>query len=425
MRITRYQKRLSLLLGITLCSVQLTMAQTSIKVYADPESTPGIKASKFIDHIDFIPLEAGKAAKYSSANNYKIAGDQLVVHDDQDNRLIFFDKKTGKYLYSFKNDKKRYKIVHFQYAPDRDALLVTSLNKHYTISSKKAGQLIGRWQNRDIAKFVQMQWIDLKDHYRTKKMRVPSIALNNDFTYLNGAYIFRNYQTNHYSKDTVLYRLVQYDAQQHIKHQYFPFLNLKGLWSDYYKYKLPLVENSTTSDSSMLFQVDFDPTIYELKPDTLIEKYRFVFPMKNSLPADYSSLSFRNDIDFQKYKDKNSTAFSEAYQIIEHGKVLIFSLNALSRKHSAFLLLNNILYDYTKVITDSSIHNLPPTILRGICGQDKNYIYAIFNPMSILRQKEILLKDATISQAFKDYLTQFQPEMADSYNDILLRIKIK
>ena len=422
---TTYQNRniFQLLLLLSLCIAGTVNAQTNIKVYADPESTPGIKASKFIDKIDFIPLETSAASLFQSPRAFKLAGDQIVIHDDQDNGLYFFDKHSGKFLHHFKNDKRRYKIAYYQYAPDKRAILVTSKNNHYTISRKKSLQLTKRWKDKNISKYIQHEWIYLDDNYKTKKSPVPSIALNDHLTYFNGDFIYRNYTTDHYTSDSVLYRFVQYDNHQKIKHQYFPFLNLKALWSDYYTYNLPLAQNSTISDSTMLLQVDFDPTIYELRPDTIIEKYRFVFPMKNMLPAAYSSLSFRNEIDFQKYKDQNIAAFSDNYKIIEHDKVLIFAINSLNHKHREFLLLNNILYDYNKVITDSSIHNLPPSILREVFGQDKDYIYAVFSPAAILKQKEAILKDATISQSFKDYLSAYKED--ENYNQILLRIKLK
>ena len=421
MKIQFLIRKLQWLLAVCFVFTQGLHAQERLKIYADPETMPGIKASKFIDHIDFIPLELTETSNYEAMKQGKIAGDQVIVFNG--NSLYFFDKHTGKFLHRYENAKKRFKISSFQYAPDKHAVLVISKNKHYSIGQKKAQQLLHRWQGEDISKIICFEWIYLDKNYLTERVPTPSQAISGEYTYFNGGFIFKNQKTDSYSKDSTLYLIVQYDAQGRKKSAYFPFLNIAHLWSDFYWYTLPIFNEATTSDSSMLMQVDLDPTIYEIRPDTLIEKYRFVFPSKYVATGDYASLKFRNEIDFNKYLDKISTAFTDSYLMMEHDSVLIFGMRSRNYQQRTFLLLNKILYDYDKVITDSSIHQLSPAILKPLIGQDKQYIYALVSPSLILPKKQLLLKDPKVSARFKQYLSELDPEAATL--DILVSIQLK
>jgi|GEM_PF-2987403 len=420
-KLKRRYALLTFIFSLCLGAAKMSLAQDSIKVYADPESITGFKASRFIEKIDFLPLQTTKQSKYLTASQFMMAGDAIVIRDNQNHILYLFDKSSGKFLYAFKNDKKRYVIDNIQYVPSKNALLIKSLNKHYTITDKKNTELVHKWQGRDISRFVSLQWLFLGDHYRRQSAPVPSIALNNDLFYYDDGFIYRNYGNDKHSKDSVLYRLVQYDSHNRIKHQYFPFFNLPGLWSDYYRYRLQLSGNASLDNKNLLFQLDFSPAIYELTPDTITEKYQFVFPMSSVMPQDFNQLSFRNNIDYQKYKDKNEQAFSDYYGLIEHGNYLFFNANTLANRNRHFMLTKNILYDINKVTTDSSIYNLPPRILPRIFGQDQRYVYSIIDIPTIIKLKESLLKDKTISKDFKDYLSV----MTKDDNDIILKIQLK
>ena len=406
---------------ICLCLTKTAFPQDSIKVYADPESITGFKASKFIAQIDFLPLQTTKQSKYHNGAGFLMAGSDIVVQDYAGNSLYLFDKISGKFLHTFKNDKKRYVMAHIQYVPAKNALFIQSLNKHYTITDKKNTQLVKRWQGRDISRFVSLEWLSLGRNYPLQSIPAPSVAFNINLYYFDGGYIYRNYSNNPHVKDSILYRLVQYDRNNQIKHRYFPFLNLHGLWSDYYKYNLGLNENSTLDDSSQLFQLDFNPTIYELRPDTLIAKYQFVFPIASVMPQDFNSLSFRNNIDVQKYKDKNTKAFTNFYSMFEHGKYLFFNTNTLSYENRKFMLTGNILYDLDKITTDSSLLNLPPNLLTRIFGQDKDYLYAVTDAATLLKYKAALLKTDKLTEQFKAYLSA----MTKDDNDIILKIQLK
>lgn len=410
-----------LILLMVLGWTKAVFAQDSVKVYADPESITGFKAAKFIDKIDFVPLETNKNSKYQNGSNFQIAGAYIVLRDNLANAVLVFDKRTGKLIYKYKNEKKKYKINSVEYVAAKNALLIVSSNKHYTISNKKALQLVKRWKGKDISKYIRLEWVYLNVPFRRKQMPAPSIALNSNITYFAGGFLYRNYTLDAYSRDSILYRLVQYDAKNQVKHKYFPYLNLRHLWADYYDYNLPLPGGSTLNDSTRLFQLDFNPTIYELKQDTLVEKYRFVFPMTNVMPADFNTLRFNNNIDAQKYKEKNANVFATYYNMIEHGDYLFFSVNTLNYQNRQFMLFNKILYDLDKIITDSSICNLPPNMFHQFFGQDQQFIYAVVQADAILKQKASLLQNSRVPEAFKKHLSA----MTKDDNAIILRIKLK
>lgn len=400
-------------------SITKGRAQQPVKVYADPETITGIKASKFIEKIDFIALETTKDAKSLNDNWFVVGGDDFIVMDK--NAVYFFDKKTGKFLYKSENEKKQYEVQSIQYVPLKKAVLIKSFNKHYTISNTKALQLVKRWKDKDISKYVSLEWIYPQEGFRREKLSVPSIALNQNLTYFDNGFLYRNYSYDKYSEDSILYRIVQYDSNNRIKHRYFPYLNLKGLWSYYAEYALPLPTSSTPNDHSMLFQLDFSPTIYELRPDTLIERYQFVFPMANVMPADFNALRFNSNIDFEKYKEQHATVFSYDFDMIEHGKYLFFGTMTPNYQNRHFLLLNKVLYDMDKMISDSSIYNLPPGLFNSMSRQDKGYMYTEASAATILKYKDSLLKNKELSKTFKDCLSTLTAED----NNIIIRIKLK
>lgn len=403
-----------------LCTTKI-FCQDSLKIYADPETAPGIKASKFIDSIDFIPLETTKASKYDNYYWFIVAGNCFVMMDNSSNAVYIFDKKTGKFLYKLKNKQRRYKINSIQYVPFENAVLIKSINDHYTISDTKALQLVKRWKGKDISKYVSLEWLYLDKGFKRKRIPAPSFALNANITYFNGDFIYRNYSYDKYAKDSVLYRLVQYDTNGIVKHRYFPYLNLPKLWSSYTDYVLALPVCSTLNDSSMLFQLDYSPALYEIYPDTIVERYRFIFPMANVMPADFNSLKFNNNIGYEKYKEKNNKAISYFQDMLSHGKYLIFGTATPAYNFRHFMLLNHTLYNLNKLTTDSSICNLPPNIFANIFRQDKDYVYAITDAATIFQQKQNLLADKQVSQAFKHYLSG----MTKNDNNIVIRIKLK
>lgn len=416
-----YREQRCLLTLLSMLFALSSFSQDSLKIYADPETAPGIKASKFIDSIDFIPLETTKASKYDNYYWFIVTKDHFVMMDNASNAVYVFGKRTGKFVYKFKNKQKRYKIKSIQYVPSQDAVLIKSINDHYTISDTKALQLVKRWKGRDISKYVSLEWLYLGQDFKRKTIPAPSYALNANVTYFNGDFIYRNYSFDKYAKDSVLYRVIQYDAHGVAKHQYFPYLNLPKLWASYADYVLALPVCSTLNDSSMLFQLDYNPILYEIYPDTIVERYRFIFPMADVMPADFNSLKFNSNIDFEKYKEKNNKAISYFPDILLHGKYLLFGTATSAYNFRHFMLLNHTMYSLDKLTTDSSICNLPPNIFSNISRQDKDYVYAITDAATIFQQKQNLLADKQVSQAFKDYLNS----MTKNDNNIVIRIKLK
>ncbi|PZP51644.1 MAG: hypothetical protein DI598_02770 [Pseudopedobacter saltans] len=409
----------TILLMYVFCPFQL-LSQDGIKIYTDPENAPGIKASKFIDSIDFIPLETTKESKYDNYYWFIVGKNHFAMMDNANNAVFIFDKQ-GHFVYKFKNEKSRFKINSLQYVPSENAILIISYNKNYTISNSKKQQLVKRWEGKDISKYVSVEWVYLNKEITRKKVFAPSYVLNNNITYFDSGFIYRNYSYDKYDKDSVAYRLVQYGPDYKVKHKYFPFLNLPKLWSSYADYVLALPVCSTPNENTMLFQLDFSPILYELKPDTLVERYRFVFPMANVMPSDFSSLRFNNNIDFEKYKEKNNKAISYFRDMIEHGKYLIFGTATPAYSFKRFLLMDNMVYSLDKLTSDSSICNLPPNLFNSISRQDKDYVYTITDAETILQQKTNLLADPHVSPAFKAHLNK----MTKNDNHIIIRVKLK
>lgn len=108
--------------------------------------------------------------------------------------------------------------------------------------------------------------------------------------------------------------------------------------------------------------------------------------------------------------------------MLQHDKYLFFGVTTLGYNYMHFMLLNKTLYSLDKLTSDSSIYDLPANIFtENISRQDDKYLYAIIDAATILKQKQSLLANKNVSQAFKDYLNK----MTKDDNNIVIRIKLK
>lgn len=388
-------------------------------LYLDPDNAPGAKASALFSGAELIPIETSKASHLSNIEDFLVTPYHFIFLDDASGAVFIFNKQ-GKFLYKYQ--KKRYRIQSIQYVHAQNALFIKAANKNYTIPKMKAQQMIERSPKNDFSRYISLELLYLDDTagYAVKRLPVPRYALN-EFYYFNGDYLSVNNRYNKYLKDTIDFHLNMVHNDQIVK-SYYPFLNIPKL-PPFYK-DLEIAVNSTINDTSFFIQKEFDNTVYELTPDSLYAKYKFVFTSEQTIPGDFQSTLFKNNIDFRAALEKNNKAICCFYDVMQYRNLLFFSTRTVGYQ-SKSLLFNSVddrLYDLRKVTTDSVVYFLPPRIFSDIDAQDGNYAYTKISSADLLNEKEELLsKNEDLPESIKQLLDKL-----DKFdNVIIIRLKVQ
>ncbi|MEO9144420.1 MAG: 6-bladed beta-propeller [Ginsengibacter sp.] len=388
-------------------------------LYLNPDNAPGVKVSVLFSGAELIPLQTSKASHFTNIQDFLVTPYLFIFLDNTSNTVLIFNKK-GKFLYKYK--KKKYSIQSIQYVHAKNALFITATNKNYTIPKMKAQQMIERSPKNDFSKYVSLELLHLDDTtgYRVEKLPVPRYALNTLY-YFNGDYLSVDDRYNKYLKDTVAFHLNIIHDNKVIK-SYFPFLNIPKLPSFYKDVNLAI--DNTTNDSSFLIQKQFDNTIYELTPDSLYAKYKFVFPSGQTMAGDFQSTLFKNNIDLETAIGKNNKVIYGFYNMLEHGRLLFFSTITVNyyRRNLLFNSIDNKLYDLGKITTDSVLYFLPSLIFSSISEQDDDYVYTRISSADLLREKDKLLsKNKLLPKKIEQLLSSL-----DKFdNAIIIKLKVK
>lgn len=406
-----------ILLGIVCgCLYALTAICQDQTLYLNPENAPGIKASAIVEKTAFIPLEKVTGAIVGTNSALTVTKGYFVFLNHDTGDILIFDKQ-GKFVHKYK--KKKYKINGLQYIPSKNALFLVSQNKNYTIPLQKKQQMIQHPNNRNFKKYVNLELLSLEPGFSIEALPVSQYALAESFWW-NGNLLIQNKNYNKYLKDTVAYHIMEVKDQS-VQRSWFPFLNLPRL-APYYQ-DISFSMTLSPDDRSIFITKEFDNTIYRLTEDSLFAAYRFVFPASITMPGDFQSTEFRNNIEFTNYKNKNKKVIRTINGIVEYGQYLLFSASDLeySNKRYLFYKPQNMLYSLNKLTTDSSMYFLPPRMLFDN-DVEKGTVYSWLSADNIIKDKQNLLtKNKVLPEAFKTYLDRVNK----FDNPVIVGIKLK
>lgn len=388
-------------------------------LYLNPDNAPGAKASALFSEAELIPLQTSKGNHFTNIQDFLVTPDLFIFLDNTSNAVLIFNKE-GKFLYKYK--KRKYKIEFIQYVHAQNALFIKATNKNYTIPKMKAQQMIAHSDKNDFSKYVSLELLHLDDTtgYRVDKLSVPRFALNSLY-FFNGDYLSIDDRYNKYLKDTVAFHLNIIHDNKVIK-SYFPFLNIPKL-PPFYK-DVNIAINPTAEDSSLLIQKQFDNTIYELTPDSMYAKYKFVFPSDQTMAGDFQSTIFKNNIDLEAAIRKNPKVVYNIYNMMEYRNLLFFSTYTVSYAFKKFLFnsADNKLYDLGKITTDSVVYFLPSGIFSTIEGQDNDYVYTRISGADLYKAKEKLLSR---NELLPEKIKQLLGKLDKFDNAVIIKVKVQ
>lgn len=399
----------SLLFAITLNGQDQTL-------YLNPENAPGIKAATIVEQTEFIPLEKEMGATVGTNSDLIVTKSYFVFLNNDSGEILIFDKQ-GKFVHRYK--KKKYKVDELQYIPLKNALFLVSHNKNYTIPLQKKQQMIQHPQKRNFQKYVNLELLSLEPGFSIETLPVSQYALAESFWW-NGNLLIQNKNYNKYLKDTVAYHIMEVKDQS-VQRSWFPFLNIPRL-APYYQ-DISFSMTLSSDDRSIFITKEFDNTIYRLTEDSLFAAYRFVFPASITMPGDFQSTEFRNNIEFTNYKNKNKKVIRSIHGIVEYGQYLLFSASNLEYSNNRYLFYKpkNMLYSLNKLTTDSSMYFLPPRMLFDN-DMEKGTVYSWLSADNIIKDKQNLLtKNKILPDTFKKYLDRVNK----FDNPVIVSIKLK
>ncbi|MBO9592446.1 MAG: hypothetical protein J7599_06005 [Niabella sp.] len=142
------------------------------------------------------------------------------------------------------------------------------------------------------------------------------------------------------------------------------------------------------------------------------------------MPASFYTTAFRNNIDFSSYKTKYGKAIRSFFNIIDLDKVLFFGMNdnAWGYKRYVFNKSASLLYDLSKITSDSSTCYLPTGIFSKISNYDRDYVYTYVSPGDLLKEKAGIL--SRYNNAPPPFLKELLDQIGKFSNPVIIQLKI-
>ncbi|GAB3014675.1 hypothetical protein GCM10027051_17730 [Niabella terrae] len=388
-------------------------------IYLNPDNAIGAKSSLFFSAVDLIPLETSKACSFTNMSGFLVTPRYYVVLDGGNNRVLLFDRQ-GKFRHAY--TRKRFKLATIQYIPSKDAIFITSRNKNYTIPQGRAQKMMQEAGDQtDFSKYtgLDLLYLNSEPAFRTESLPVPRFALNGLY-YFNDHYLVNIERYNKYLKDSVGYHLLETRGNQVVR-RFFPFLNIEKL-PPYYE-GMEISFDPDQQEGALLLHKNYDNTVYRLTKDSLSVAYRFIFPATHTMPADFQSTLFKNNIEYTNYTKKNGKAIDGFYNMIPFRNLFFFSTSDNNRGGHSYLFndRNNMLYDRSKINTDSTIYFLPNSIFSRIMEFDDQYLYSAISTADLLKEKANMLeKNEVLPAPIRKLL-----EGLDKYdNQVIIQLKV-
>jgi hypothetical protein len=377
------------------------VAQPVYTIRVDLDNVRGGTASQVFDSIRFIPLETTKESLFGSI-------DQLEITDSF---FIILDRRGASILVFNRNGKLHKRIItggankYFSYfAIDRNTNSIVVLNNY--------------------AKALLIYDFDgnLK-----QKQTSPE--------YLQSLNIFGN--------GTVLYNLRRpFDPGADVK---VPFdLGYAHGYDSIYRYMKPfdpkIVDGQfnimynpisfSGQGSSCMFSLPFDYTVLQLGDTGITGKYKFVFPLSYSLPANFiTDSSFKGKRAQYVYSDQdNAKKVSDISTVYRVGDYLLFSLMSgdlsMDRDYNfLYNLRNEDLLSFTKVTADSMSCYLPVlySAFEGLNAVYNKKVYSSIPGFLLFAFKGKTDKPVKYPAELQDYFTNG----TKNNNPVILELNLK
>lgn len=402
-------------IAYTAILVFLTIIQTKAqpqKLFFDPTYATGIPQSRIFDEIKYIPLETKRESLFGRINQLIVTEKYFVILDN-DTEAIYFFNEEGKFVRKFKN--RGYNIRSIRFDKNRNALLITGINKNFSPFQKDVQAALDNPVSNSSVKYARAIYYDLDDGSfgNIEVVKNFDIVLANPYIFNRNQWVYSYIYANKNWPEAQDYELKVSDGHN-TQATYFPY-NRKTS-SIYYGNPESISFYKTAQDSTLLFTRPFNYHIYQLTPDSVKELYTVVLPAANTIPTTFFSETFSSRTALEDYKTKNSGFAWGVNNVIDLDRYLFFSLDffrSFRERNFIFEKKSAQFFNLSKLTADSTNAFLPVTGY-SIQYSDKDYLYSSTSSTAMFQNKNSNQKrnpayDARMKRYFEEGKTDDNP----------------
>lgn len=247
----------SVFILISILSFSTLFAQPPISLRIDPDNARGGKSADLFEKVNFIPLETTKESTFGRIYNLAVTEKYFIIQD-RDTYAVLIFTRNGKF--------------------------------HTKIDKEKVGGYFGTFSlnQEDKEIIIPLRGFAMVYNYDGKWLRKEQILENDGgMHYFNKNVIAYNLsRANSYSNtDEQKFDLVYSNGYHQQTKALFPY-NAKYMK---YDYNLPTYLFSPQDDGSCFFSMPYEYTASQLNSEGIVQQYKFNFPLKYSLPLNFST----------------------------------------------------------------------------------------------------------------------------------------
>ena len=379
----------------------------------DPENAIGAAASDIFENVSYIPMETTVQSTFGSIDQLEVVNDYFIILDHNTNSILIFTKE-GKFHAKIKGTSY---IPIYSFTVDRTkGHIVFSADNFATISYFDFnGNLVRKTENKDPKSKALFNF----NFYFLGKDRIVSYDQYRDFDTKS------KYYTN-FSRSLI--RLLNSKGE---------VLSIGLTYSDQER-KIDVLNTGDARaltrsghDDKLFFSKPYHYDIYTISPDHIKLSYKLIFPLKSTLPPDFTSnrsFDTKRGI-FLKQNRKLIYSLSNIYTI---GSNLILKTNSYETSK-----LNTLIYSlssgrliaYKHIIPDASSSFLPLYDDTGSNFDNVGLAFCdgenLYTSISSLRMFQTRDENKKMDIHYNGSLQTFFNTQNKNANPVIVQLKLK
>ncbi len=407
----------SLLVASTLYAQKLIPVDSSKvdTLRIDPSHAIGGNAADVFEEIDYIPLESTKESTFGKIDQLEVTDEHFIILDETTNCILFF-KRDGKFHAKIDGGSSQ-----LDYTNRFQAFHFNKWTKQLVVKRSGPGVYLYYDVNGKLLTEVPMK--DEKLIYWHNYRFVGKEAILD----------VENYNNNRPDDSTKINYFVRYGKglMEPISAKGLPYTTV-GLKTngDILSANTAGLLPHAGKDDTFLFVNAPEYLIYEVSPQVIKLRYRFIFPLQQSLPANYLYAKEFAD-NHIKYAQDHKKLIYAIGSYFELGQNLFFKTHTSDASNKDENLIYNLrsgnLISYERISPDESNHFLPlwaglDFANNSFFTSDGCYVYSDFSSLDMFRTYEEH-KDKNIK--YPAHLQAYFTKGSKKDNPVILRLKPK
>ncbi|PIF45306.1 6-bladed beta-propeller protein [Chryseobacterium sp. 52] len=374
----------------------------------DPANVKGTPVGKLFEKVEFVPLETTKESTFGVITQLDVLDDRYLIYD-RDTKSILIFSSEGKFINKIDGTKipgnteiKGKEIKGFELKKMEKQMVIAAL----TSSSRFFFDHDGNYLNQALA----------------PPMDFPKYPIGTGKNYFQKFYV-KN------TSDTIVYELALVSPEQNVK-PYFPFIKTRHLKDQFISGGENYSFNSLTGE--LYFTSYYNYTIYKGTENGLIEKYKLIFPLENSLPTDFLTNKSYVDKRIPFFKSNPKVIYSIS-NVMVIGDYLMFKISnfggglknmlCLNLKNFDLISLNDLERDKTSnflPVTDDGVGY--DFANKGFLLNKNGFLYSSYSSHAMFKLYGMIPDN---QKNYPKVMTNYFKNENSKSNPIIVKLKIK